>query len=107
MRRFTLEKRKQTYFAMWGVVIIALGLFIYISGVFLASLNKVLIQSEPLINFTHNIVRYSGIPIILGFILITYDLFFIVKNTRDNKNVRNDRITNSNILVVLLLITTS
>ena len=101
MRRFTLEKRKQTYFAMWGVVIIVLGIFIYISGVFLASLNKVLIQSEPLINLTHNIVWYSGIPIILGFILITYDLFFIVKNTRDNKNVRNDRITNSNILVVL------
>lgn len=101
MEKFNLEKRQQTFFAMWGVIITLLGLFTYLFGVFLASMNKVLIYSDTLFNLTHNIVWYSGIPIIFGFILIAYDLFFIVKIKRDKKNIRNDKIKNENILVVL------
>ena len=101
MEKFNLEKRQQTFFAMWGVIITLLGLFTYLLGVFLASMNKVLIYSDTLFNLTHNIVWYSGIPIIFGFILIAYDLFFIVRIKRDKKNIRNDKIKNENILVVL------
>jgi glycosyltransferase involved in cell wall biosynthesis len=101
MKKFSLDKRKQTFFAMWGVVITVLGLFTYLLGVFLASMNKVLIHSDYIFSLTHNIVWYSGIPIIFGFTLIAYDLFFIVKNKRDNKNLRKDKIKNKSILVVL------
>lgn len=100
-KKFNSNKRQQTFFAMWGVVIVFLGLFIYLLGVFLASINRVLLHSEFIINITYNAVWYSGIPIIIGFILVAYDLFFIVKIKRNNKKLRNDVITNDNILVAL------
>ena len=70
-----------TPFAMWGVSIIFIGLFLYLCGVFIASINKIII-SDAIFHLSQNLVWYSGIPIVVGFILILHSppLFTSVGN---------------------------
>jgi len=89
-----------TPFAMWGVLVIFIGIFLYLMGVFIASLNKI-ITSDVIFHLSHNLVWYSGIPIVVGVILILHDIILIVPKKRKNKILKNNPPKNSKLVVTL------
>lgn len=89
-----------TYFAMWGVLIIFFGVFLYLFGVFVASINKIII-SDSIFHLTHNLVWYSGIPIVVGFIFILHDVILVVPKKRQNKILKNNPPKNTKLVVTL------
>ena len=89
-----------TPYAMWGVSIIFIGLFLYLCGVFIASINKIIV-SDAIFHLSQNLVWYSGIPIVVGFILILHDIILIVPKKRQNKILKNNPPKNCNLVVTL------
>lgn len=89
-----------TPFAMWGVLIIFIGIFLYLMGVFIASINKI-ITYDAIFYLSHNLVWYSGIPIIVGIALILHDIILIVPKKRKNKILKNNPPKNSKLVVTL------
>lgn len=92
-------KRKQL--ALYGVIFIVLGFILYLSGVLMALPRRFIFGNEFLKDFNHGLVWYSGMPIMLGLLLILFDLYILYPEKRKNAFIDYIPLNNKFITVVL------
>jgi len=92
-------KRKQL--ALYGVIFIVIGFILYLSGVLMALPRRFIFGNEFLKGFNHGLVWYSGMPIMLGLLLILFDLYILYPEKRKNAFIDYIPLNNKFITVVL------
>jgi len=92
-------KRKQL--ALYGVIFIVIGFILYLSGVLMALPRRFIFGNEFLKDFNHGLVWYSGMPIMLGLLLILFDLYILYPEKRKNAFIDYIPLNNKFITVVL------
>jgi cellulose synthase/poly-beta-1,6-N-acetylglucosamine synthase-like glycosyltransferase len=86
---------------LYGLLIAGTGLVIYISGVLVGFFRIFLDPSGQWLWVADRIVWYSGMPVVVGLLLILFDLFVLLPNKRNRNEVRWDPPLNKNLTVVL------
>ena len=94
-------KSTTTWFALYGFLLISLALFAYVTGVLLGPLRLLLLDPPLFRRFNEDLVWYSGIPLVTGTMLISWDLFRNVTRIRQAKFVRSDPPANRFLTVAL------
>ena len=94
-------KSKTTWFAIYGFLFAYLALSAYVVGVLLGPLRLLLLDPPLFRRINEDLVWYSGIPLVLGIALISWDLFRNVTRIRQAKYVRNDPPANCFLTVAL------
>ena len=94
-------KSKTTWFALYGFLFASLALSAYVVGVLLGPLRLLLLDPPLFRRINEDLVWYSGIPLVLGIALISWDLFRNVTRIRQAKYVRNDPPANCFLTVAL------
>lgn len=93
---------KREKLALYGVVLIIIGLVMYAGGVLLAIPRRLIFPDNVGLHlFNESLVWYSGFPILLGLVLILVDLFVLYPKKRVNDYIKNDPINNHKVTVVL------
>jgi len=92
-------KRKQL--ALYGVIFIVIGFILYLSGVLMALPRRFIFGNEFLKDLNHGLVWYSGMPIMLGLLLILFDLYILYPEKRKNAFIDYIPLNNKFITVVL------
>jgi hypothetical protein len=90
-----------TWFALYGFLLVSIALFAYVTGVLLGPLRLLLLNPPLFRRFSEDLVWYSGIPLVTGALLISWDLFRNVTRIRQAKFVRNDPPANRFMTVAL------
>ena len=90
-----------TWFALYGFLFVSVALFAYVAGLLLGPLRLLLLDPLPFRRFNEALVWYSGIPMVIGIMLISWDLFRNVTRIRQAKSVRNDPPANRFLTVAL------
>jgi hypothetical protein len=90
-----------TWFALYGFLLVSIALFAYVTGVLLGPLRLLLLDPPVFRQINEGLVWYSGIPLMIGIVLISWDLFRNVTRIRHAKFVRNDPPTNRLLTVTL------
>ena len=83
------QNKKKTIFALWGMILIILGFFTYLTGVFFGILRNIFFDTILLREINENIVWYSGVPVVIGTLLVLYDLLVVVRVKRKKKKQIN------------------
>lgn len=83
-------KSLTTWFALYGFLFVSLALFAYVAGVLLGPLRLLLLDPPLFRRFNEDLVWYSGIPLVIGLLLISWDLLRNVTRIRQAKSIRND-----------------
>jgi len=97
-----LSTRKHTVFALWGIVLILTGFSVYLLTALVGFLRAIAAFFIPINKvFLVYTMWYSALPVVLGFLLIFFDLFFVVNLKRNKKKVILPKIKNKSITVVL------
>lgn len=93
---------KREKLALYGVVLILIGLLMYSVGVTI-SLPRRLFFGEwsAFKEFNENLVWYSGIPFFSGFVLMLVDLFVLYPKKRGNNYIKDEPVDNKLVTVVL------
>lgn len=86
---------------LYGLLIAGAGLVIYLSGVLIGFFRIFFDPSGQWIWLADRIVWYSGMPVVVGLILILFDLFVLLPNKRNRNEVRWDPLSEKNLTVVL------
>jgi hypothetical protein len=94
-------KSTTTWFALYGFLLVSMALFAYVTGVLLGPVRLLLLNPPLFRRFSEDLVWYSGIPLVIGSALISWDLFRNVTRIRDAKFVRNDPPANRFLTVAL------
>ena len=76
--------------ALYGFLLVSLAIFAYVVGVGLAPVRWLFLDPPLFRRLNEALVWYSGIPLVLGTLLISWDLFRNVKRLRQAKSIRND-----------------
>src|SRR5438552_3995284 len=97
----TRSKPITTWCALYGFLFVSLALFAYVVGVALAPLRWAFLDPPGFRHFNEALIWYSGIPLVLGSLLISWDLFRNVSRLRSAKWVRNDPPPNRFLTVTL------
>ena len=96
------KKDIQTSFALFGITLITLGFSAYILSVLMGFLRRLI---SPFILFNKDsiitLLWYSGLPIVVGFFLLSVDLFFKVQQKRKIKKTTYKKIKKEEITVLL------
>src|SRR5437879_4621663 len=92
---------RTTWFALYGFLFVSLALFAYTVGVALAPLRWMFLDPPRFRHFNEALIWYSGIPLVLGTMLISWDLFRNVNRMRGEKSVRDDPPANRFLTVAL------
>lgn len=93
---------KREKLALYGVVLIIIGLVMYAGGVLLAIPRRLIFPDAVGFHlFNESLVWYSGFPVLLGLVLILVDLFVLYPKKRINEYIKNDPINNHKVTVVL------
>lgn len=88
--------------ALYGFVLLILGLFSYLFGVLIAVPRRLFFpDSLSLFHFNEGIVWYSGLPVFLGIIFILIDLFILFPEKRMHDHVIYNPVKSPAITVVL------
>jgi glycosyltransferase involved in cell wall biosynthesis len=90
-----------TWCALYGFLLVSVALFAYLAGVLLGPLRLLFLNPPLFRRFNEDLVWYSGIPLVIGMMLISWDLFRNVTRIRQAKFVRND-LPNNRFLTVAL-----
>jgi hypothetical protein len=90
-----------TWCALYGFLFVSIALLAYVIGVLLGPLRLLLLNPPWFRRFNEDLVWYSGIPLVIGAILIGWDLFRNVSRLRGAKSVRNDPPKNCFLTVAL------
>jgi hypothetical protein len=85
-----LQQTMTTRCALYGFLLVSFALFAYVVGVGLAPLRWLFLDPPMFRRLNEALVWYSGIPLVLGTLLIIWDLFRNVKRLRQAKSIRND-----------------
>jgi hypothetical protein len=75
---------------LYGLFLMGGGLAMYLFGVLMALPRKLLLPSPASAAINQEIVWYSGIPMLLGVLLVAADLAFLVPSKRRKRGVRFD-----------------
>jgi len=94
-------KSTTTWFALYGFLFISIALFAYVTNVLLGPLRLVLFNPHFFLRINELVIWYSGIPLVIGTALISWDLFRNVTRIRHAKFVRNDPPANRFLTVAL------
>lgn len=95
------EDSLTTWFALYGFLLVSLALFAYVTGVALAPARWLFLDPPLFRQLNEALVWYSGIPLVIGGVLISWDLFRNVTRIRQAKWVRNDPPDNRSLTVAL------
>lgn len=94
-------KSTTTWFALYGFLFISIALFAYVTNVLLGPLRLLLLDPKWFLRINELMIWYSGIPLVIGTALVSWDLFRNVTRIRDAKFVRNDPPANKFLTVAL------
>ena len=97
-----LSGRKHTIFVLWGIFLIFCGFSVYLLTAlvgFFRALAAIFIPINKI--FLVYTMWYSALPVVLGFLLIFFDLFFVVNRKRSQKKAISQKIKNKSVTVVL------
>jgi hypothetical protein len=86
---------------MWGVLLLALGLATYISGVLLAALRRPLDVWFPAGEISRAILWYGGIPVVGGILLILFEVAVLLPKKRRLTDTPYNPIPNPSLTAVL------
>lgn len=92
---------KREKLALYGVVLNIIGVSSYCLGVLMALPRRLLLGGDVLLRFNEALVWYSGIPVMLGLILILIDFFVLYPKKRTNEYIDYNPIKNNFVTVVL------
>ena len=87
--------------ALYGIVMCTVGVGTYLTGVLMALPRRVLFGSVFMLKFNEALVWYSGIPLLVGLIMILLDLFVLYPKKRKNEYIYYDPIKTNSVTVVL------
>ena len=90
---------KRFRFMLWGTIMFLVGISGYMSGVLLA-LPFRLFLTQTLLKLDEALVWYSGIPTLVGLLLIGFDLFVLLPYKRTRRSVRYE-VADKSVTVVL------
>ena len=90
-----------TWFALYGFLFVSLALTAYVIGVLLGPVRWLLLDPPSFRRLNEDLVWYSGVPLVLGIFLISWDLFRNVIRSRQAKSVRNQPPVNRFLTVAL------
>jgi hypothetical protein len=92
---------KVTWFALYGFLLMSLAFTGYVAGVLLGPVRWLFLDPLLFRRINEDIVWYSGIPLVAGLALISWDLFLNVQPSRRTKTIRHDPPANQRLTVVL------
>lgn len=95
------EKSVNTWFALYGFLLVSLAVAAYVIGVLLGPIRLALLDPLPFRRFNEHLIWYSGIPLVVGISFIAWDLLRNVTRIRQAKSVRYDPPKNRSLTVVL------
>ena len=95
------SKPRTTWFALYGFLLVSIALFLYVIGVGLGPVRWMFLDPPLFRRFNEALVWYSGIPLVAGTLLITWDLFLNVAQLRSLKSIRNAPPSNRFLTVTL------
>ena len=85
--------------AFYGVILVAISIMLYLLGIIVGIIELAILHDvEFSINY---IIRNSGVPMLVGLLLIFIDIHFFLPNRVKGKTVRMDPVDNQKITVVL------
>lgn len=90
-----------TWYALYGFLFVSIALFAYVTGVLLGPLRLLLLDPPLFRRINEFQVWYSGIPLVIGTALISWDLFRNVTRIRHARFVRDDPPANRFLTVAL------
>lgn len=94
-------KSTTTWFALYGFLFVMIALFAYVTNVLLGPLRLLLLNPHFFLRINELVIWYSGIPLVIGTALISWDLIRNVTRIRHAKFVRNDPPSNKFLTVAL------
>ncbi len=80
--RVTLSRFVRLRLALFGAVLIVLGLSIYAFAIIVSLIRLAVLQSPQAVQFVANLLWYSGLPTSLGVMLVAIDLFIFLPAKR-------------------------
>jgi hypothetical protein len=86
---------------LYGVLICGIGFIVYFAGVMAGFLRLFLDPHGYLVPWISRIVWYSGVPIVIGVLLVFTDLFLLLPRKRVGKEVTWTPLKTSSVTVVL------
>jgi Glycosyl transferase family 2 len=86
---------------LYGILLFCVGIGMYMVGVLMVLPRMLLGLNALLLPLNEWIVWYSGMPIMLGFVLTIADLFLFFPAKRTRMEVRNDAVDKSRVTVAL------
>ncbi|MCX6895566.1 MAG: glycosyltransferase family 2 protein, partial [Verrucomicrobia bacterium] len=87
--------------ALYGFLLVSLALAVYVTGVALAPVRWLFLDPPLFRQFNEALVWYSGVPLVLGGLLIGWDLFRNVARLRHAKSIRHDPPADRHLTVAL------
>ena len=84
-------KSTTTWFALYGFLFVCIALFAYVTNVLLGPLRLLLFDPPLFLRINELVIWYSGIPLVIGTALISWDLIRNVTRIRQKKFVRNEQ----------------
>jgi glycosyltransferase involved in cell wall biosynthesis len=100
-KQFADGRRAHPPYLLYGVLIACLGIGAYLLGVALVVPRYVLPYGHRLDALAEWLVWYSGIPLVIGMLLILFDLLYLLQRRKPNLPVRNDVVVNRRVTVAL------
>ena len=88
-------------FLLWGVLLIIAGFVIYLFGIFLTLPRIIFGLNHLLLSANEAIIWYSGAPVLLGILLGSIDLFYLLSKKNSCRVIRSDSLENLSLTVVL------
>ena len=95
------NKGSPTYFILFGSGLVVVGIFGFFIGAGLGFLRFIFQLHGEMRLFIEQIIWYSAMPLVFGFILIFAEFIFIVRRKRLYKKLVNERPKNNAITVLL------
>jgi hypothetical protein len=92
---------KRERLALYGIILVLLGIFCYSVGVLVAVPRRLFFDTPTSFIINEGLVWYSGMPFLLGWSLIFIDLFVLYPVKRKNEFIKHAEILNKNLTVVL------
>ncbi len=92
---------KRESLALIGFILLVVGLGMYVVGVVIAVPRRLLFDTPASLAINEFFVWYSGIPILIGFMLILIDLFFLYPRKRKNEFIMHDDVNVEQVTVAL------
>lgn len=100
-KQFTAARRSHPPYLLYGTLIASIGILSYLTGVALVVPRYLFPYGHRLDHLAEWLVWYSGIPLVLGMLLILFDLLYLLQQRKPNVPVRYDPIERRRVTVAL------